>query len=104
MKVVSVYMLSVHDGKCNPLWATVILGDLQLHYVRSILEKASTRDEFNLNSTVHHAIIQETKENVQYILDACGLPAPGKTYECKVAGTCIGQVKINKVEGWLCGQ
>ena len=102
MKVIPVYLLSVENGACKLLWATMLVGAYNILAVVKILEQANSRGDFNLSSSVHHGVIQETKDNVKYIIDACGLPAPGETTKKIVAGTRIGQVKINKVKGWLC--
>jgi len=100
MKLVPVYMVSVENGLRTPMWATVLVGSCSILNVGKVLERASGRADFNLPSTVHHMVVQETKNHVMYILAACGLPAPGKETTKSVAGTCIGRVKINKVEGW----
>ncbi len=104
MKLVPVYMVSIKGGDHKLLWATILLGDLQTHYVRGILKKATSREDFNLASDTTGAVLQETKEHVRFILDACDLPDPGKENVKKVAGTVIGRVRVNKVEGWLCGK
>ncbi len=102
MKLVPVYMLSVESGNHKLLWATPLIGRCHLSDVKKILEKANTRGDFNLDSQVHAAIIQESKENVGYILDVCGLPGLSGAAGKKIAGTCIGWVKVRRIEGWLC--
>ncbi len=104
VKIVPVYMIAVKGGDHKLLWATVVMGDLQLRYVRKILEMANSREDFNLLSNTHSAVLQETKEHVRFILDACELPDPGKETVKRVAGTVVGRVTVNKVKGWLCGK
>ncbi len=102
MKIIPIYIVSIFNGNHKLLWATTLAGTCNILAVIKILEQASSREDFNLSSTVHHSVVQETREAVKYIIDACGLPAYGKITEKIVAGTCIGRVKIHKVKGWLC--
>ncbi len=90
MRSVTLNKIAIKNGDYDILWETFIIGDFHLGDVYSALAQTKY-------------IPAVTRDQITYILRACGLPEKGDDLCYKrVAGTVIGMVHVKKREGWSC--
>ncbi len=96
MKLIPVYLITVENGHGKLIWGTVILESCSLTKVLTILKQAGAEVDFG----------ESCKSDVRYILEACvqAFTNANGYSSRKIAGTCIGSVRIKKLQGWSFGE